>query len=177
MPNMGDPRFHRAVILICAHDDNGAMGLQINQPLPGLNFPQMLDQLNIHGPESNHSGVSDILVLGGGPVENTRGFLLHDYKFRHNETIPVTDDIAVTGTIDALRDVAVGKGPKKMVFVLGYSGWTAGQLDQEIQENVWLVMDADRDVVFTVPVEDKWTYGIRALGVDLAMLSGEAGRA
>jgi putative transcriptional regulator len=177
MPNMGDPRFHRAAILICAHDDNGAMGLVINHPLPGLSFATMLSQLNIPADENKKFSLPDIPVLGGGPVENARGFIVHSRDFQLSDTIIITDDLAVTGTVDALRDVAAGRGPEHMIFVLGYSGWTAGQLEQEIQENVWLVADANMELIFSTEIDEKWTSGIKTLGVNLAMLSGEAGRA
>ncbi|MDB5492162.1 MAG: hypothetical protein JWO78_2011 [Micavibrio sp.] len=177
MPNMDDPRFHRAVILICAHDENGAMGLVINHALPGLSFASMLDQLNIPHVEVKPEALSNIAVYGGGPVENARGFILHSRDFGLYDTINITDEVGVTGTVDGLRAVAAGEGPKKMIFVLGYSGWTAGQLEKEIQDNVWLVAELDQNLLFSTPVEDKWAFGIKTLGVDLAMLSGDAGRA
>lgn len=177
MPNMDDPRFHRSAIVICAHDENGAMGLVINHPLPGLSFAAMLDELNIPKDAARVADLSDIPVFGGGPVENARGFILHSLDFKIGDTIVIADDIGVTGTVDALRAVAAGEGPQKMIFVLGYSGWTAGQLEKEIQDNVWLVADLDQNLLFTVPLEAKWAYGIKTLGVDLAMLSGDVGRA
>ena len=177
MPNMDDPRFHRAAILICAHDENGAMGLVINHPLPGLSFANMLDELNIPHEDVKPEILSGIAVYGGGPVENARGFILHSKDFSLRDTIHITDEIGVTGTVDGLRAVAAGEGPQKMIFVLGYSGWTSGQLEKEIQDNIWLVAELDQNLLFSVPVEDKWTYGIKTLGVDLAMLSGDAGRA
>lgn len=177
MPNMGDPRFHRAAIVVCAHAENGAMGLVINHPLPGLSFAGMLQQLNIPQDDIRHAAIPDIPVLGGGPVENARGFILHSRDFSIKDTVIITDDIAVTGTIDALRAVAAGEGPKRMLFVLGYAGWTAGQLEQEIQENVWLVAEPGSALLFDIPADEKWAYGIKTLGVDLAMLSGVAGRA
>jgi putative transcriptional regulator len=177
MPNMDDPRFHRAVILICAHDDNGAMGLVINHPLPGLSFGHMLEQLNITGAEGRRAAAPNIPVLGGGPVENARGFILHSLDFRAKDTIVITDDIGVTGTVDALRDVAAGHGPRNLIFVLGYSGWTAGQLEQEIQDNVWLVAEPDPKLIFSTETDDKWTVGVEAMGINPGMLSGESGRA
>lgn len=177
MPHMNDPRFHRAVILICAHDANGAMGLVINHPLPGLSFIGMLQQLNIPQDQIVQAGLPDIPVFGGGPVENARGFILHSRDFAQAETIVITDDIAVTGTVDALRDVAAGRGPQRMAFVLGYSGWTEGQLEQEIQENVWLVAESQPDLIFDVHPDDKWAFSIKTLGIDPSMLSGAAGRA
>jgi putative transcriptional regulator len=177
MPTMGDPRFHRAVILLCAHDENGAMGLAINHVLPGVSFTELLDQLNIHLEPGKAEKLAAVPVLSGGPVENARGFIVHTKDFYQSDTIPVTGQIAVTGTIDALRAVASGAGPEKMLFVLGYAGWTEGQLDQEIQQNSWLVVDANPELIFTVNATEKWDYAIQKIGVDPALLSNEAGRA
>lgn len=179
MPNMGDPRFHRAVIVVCAHDENGAMGLVINHVLPGIDLRNLFEQLNIAvaQPGVPPAPLPDIQVLSGGPVENGRGFLLHSKDFHLPDTVEVTDHLSVTGTIDALRAVAEGRGPKTMLFVLGYAGWTPGQLDREIQQNVWLVADATPALVFTVTTDDKWAAAIKILGIDPGMLSANAGRA
>jgi len=175
MPNMGDPRFHRAVILLCAHDENGAMGLVINHVLPGVDMRHLLEQLHIE--IAMDAPLNDVAVMSGGPVENARGFILHTHDFHQDDTILISPHLAVTGTVDALRSVAVGEGPENMVFILGYAGWTEGQLEDEIQKNVWLVCDADPDLIFNVAPEEKWNKAIGSLGIDLAMLSGEAGRA
>lgn len=179
MPNMGDPRFHRAVIVVCAHDENGAMGLVINHVLPGIDLRHLFEQLNITPAPSDGPSVPlpDLKVLSGGPVENGRGFLLHSKDFHLPDTVEVTDQLSVTGTIDALRAVAQGRGPKTMLFVLGYAGWTPGQLDREIQQNVWLVAEATPALVFATGTDDKWGEAIKAIGVDPAMLSASAGRA
>lgn len=175
MPNMGDPRFHRAVILLCAHDEHGAMGLVLNHVLPGVDMRHLLEQLHIE--ISTDAALGDVAVMSGGPVENARGFILHTHDFHQDDTILISPHLAVTGTVDALRSVAAGQGPEQMVFILGYAGWTEGQLESEIQQNVWLVCDADPELIFNVPPEEKWNKAIGSLGIDLAMLSGEAGRA
>lgn len=175
MPNMGDPRFHRAVILLCAHDEHGAMGLVLNHVLPGVDMRHLLEQLHIE--ISTNAALGDVAVMSGGPVENARGFILHTHDFHQDDTILISPHLAVTGTVDALRSVAAGQGPEQMVFILGYAGWTEGQLESEIQQNVWLVCDADPELIFNVPPEEKWNKAIGSLGIDLAMLSGEAGRA
>lgn len=175
MPSMADPRFHRAVILMCAHDENGAMGLVINHQLPGIDLPQLLEQLNISTDGNN--AIPDIPVMSGGPIENTRGFLLHSNDFQQKDSVPVSADLSVTGTIDALRAVASGDLPQNMIFVLGYAGWTEGQLDLELQDNTWLVADADPDLIFSIPAGEKWSFAMKMMGIDLALLSGEAGRA
>lgn len=177
MPNMGDPRFHRAVILICAHDVNGAMGLVVNHILPGIDLRHLLEQLHILPLDSEMLREPYTPVLSGGPMEHGRGFILHSPDFQQKDTIAINDDIAVTGTVDALRAVAVGAGPQDMLFVLGYSGWESGQLDREMQENAWLVSEASADLLFRVEPDDKWQDAIRRMGVDPAMLSGAAGRA
>jgi putative transcriptional regulator len=174
MPGMGDPRFNHAVIFICAHDANGAMGLAINNLLPGLDLSQLLRQMNI----TPAAGVTLATpVLSGGPVENARGFVLHSAEFAQADTIRVTDQFSITGTVDALRAIAEGRGPARMLFMLGYAGWSAGQLDREIQDNGWLIADAGTELVFASTAEDKWNMTFKAMGIDPAMLSGEAGRA
>lgn len=175
MPHLGDPRFHKAVIFMCAHDANGAMGLVINHALPGLELSQLLSQLHIDGSVSSHE--NDIPVMSGGPVETARGFILHEGSFQQVDSLEIKSDIYVTGTIEALKAVAQGKGPEKMLFILGYAGWTAGQLDAEMQQNAWLVIDADADVIFSSDPEDRWDLAVRKIGIDPSMLSGTAGRA
>ncbi len=176
MPGMGDPRFHRAVIFICAHDAKGAMGLVVNHIVPGLELGQLLDQLQIHdrGPDPVRI---DTPVLNGGPVESARGFILHSNEYQQKDTIRIDDTYGVTGTIDALRAVAEGRGPGRMLFVLGYAGWSPGQLEQEMQDNAWLVADADPEIIFEAHADQKWSAAVRALGIDPAMLSGHAGHA
>ena len=115
--------------------------------------------------------------MNGGPVDNSRGFLLHSSEFKQDNTIYIHDDFSVTGTLDALEDVAQGKGPDKALFILGYAGWTPGQLEQELQQNAWLVLDPDPSLVFHGNTDEKWDLAVGRLGIDPAMLSGHAGRA
>lgn len=173
MPQMGDPRFHQAVILVCAHDHNGAMGLMVNNVLPGVDMRELLAQLDIDTAAIPPAAP----VLSGGPVESARGFVLHGDDFRQADTVTIHDGINVTGTLDALRAIAAGKGPEKMLFVLGYAGWGAGQLDQEMQDNTWLVADADTTIIFETDPAQKWERTLKNLGIDPAMLSGTSGRA
>lgn len=177
MPGMTDPRFQKAVILVCSHDESGAMGLVVNQPLPGLKFAQLLSRLQIGAEAKTELGALDVPVMSGGPVENTRGFLLHSADFRQPDTADIGGGLAVTGTIDALRAIAGGKGPERMIFVLGYAGWSAGQLDEEIRQNAWLTVEADPDILFHDVPEEKWDLAVARLGIDPSMLSGAAGRA
>ncbi len=172
MPQMGDPRFHRAVIFMCAHDENGAMGLVLNNVMPGLDLSELLGQLNI----DRQAATPAAPVMNGGPVETARGFVLHSTDFAQPETVRVGPELGVTGTIEALRAIAAGDGPQKMLFMLGYAGWGAGQLDRELQQNAWLVTDADAEIIFG-DAERKWDRAVRKIGIDPAMLSGDAGHA
>lgn len=172
MPQMGDPRFHRAVIFMCAHDENGAMGLVVNNAIPGVDLSELLTQLNIDRQPRTPAAP----VMNGGPVETARGFVLHSTDFAQAETVRIGTDIGVTGTIEALKAIAAGDGPQKMLFMLGYAGWGAGQLDKELQDNAWLVTDADADLLFG-EAGDKWDRAVRRIGIDPVMLSGDAGHA
>lgn len=177
MPGMGDPRFSKAVIYVCAHDENGAMGLVINHTLPGIDLSQLLSQLNITVAEHVSNRAAKTPVLSGGPVETARGFVLHSNDFQQSDTICVDENFSVTGTIDALEAIATGRGPEEMLFILGYAGWSAGQLDSEIQENAWLVADPDHELIFSLMPDEKWEQAVQKLGVDPAMLSSAAGHA
>lgn len=174
-PAITDPRFQRAVIFMCAHDDKGAMGFMINNILRDVEFEKIIEQTGL---KSNIKiDLKEIGVLNGGPVEESRGFLLHSNEFKQKETIQVNQQFGVTGTVEALQDVVEGKGPKDMLFVLGHAGWSAGQLDQEIQQNSWLIAEPNHKLIFDTPLEEKWTFALSTLGIDPAMLSMNAGRA
>jgi putative transcriptional regulator len=177
MPKMSDPRFYRSVIFICAHDKNGAMGLVINNEMPGVEFDQLLRQLDIASDIKIDLEPLQMPVMNGGPVENARGFLLHSADFKQVDTITIDTFFSVSGTIDALKQVAKGQGPQHMLFALGYAGWGAGQMEREIQENAWLVVDADPALIFQATSDEKWDMAVQKLGINPAMLTGEAGRA
>jgi putative transcriptional regulator len=174
MPNIGDPRFHRAVIFICAHDDKGAMGLMLTQPVPGMTLGTLLQQLGIARSEN---GSLDYPVFSGGPVENGRGFVLHSGEFHQKETVVVNDSFAVTATIDALHAIAKHEGPDKLLFALGYAGWQQGQLEQELADNAWLNMPADPRLIFDIPASEKWDVAMHQIGVNPSNLTGVSGRA
>jgi putative transcriptional regulator len=174
MPEMGDSRFHKAVVLVCAHDANGAMGVVINHTNDDVEFGDLLHQLEI---EAEPGQKLDIPVLTGGPVENSRGFVLHPAEHSQQDSIRIDDRLAITGTVDMLKTIARGDGPQNMLFILGYAGWDAGQLDQEIQHNAWLVLDYDEALIFQTPANRKWNTAIARLGIDPSMLSGVAGNA
>jgi putative transcriptional regulator len=178
MPQMGDVRFHKAVILMCAHDEEGAMGLIVNHLLPGIHLAQLMGQLDIEIAEEAKEFSEDFPVMSGGPVETARGFVVHSEDFKQDDTIKVKDDIFITGTLDALRAIASGDGPDQMRFILGYAGWSAGQLDNEMKQNAWLVTDADPELIFNEEDGDVvWDKAIATLGFDPAMLSESAGSA
>ncbi len=177
MPSLGDSRFDHAVILMCAHDENGAMGLVINHTLEDVKFENLLEELGIKSDIKLDPKSLSIPVLSGGPVDHARGFLLHSNDFVHKETISIDERYHVTGTIDALQAVAKGKGPDNMLFILGYAGWTAGQIEREIQDNAWLVVEPDETLIFGVDPAQKWQSAVQKLGFDPAMLTGDAGQA
>lgn len=175
MPGIGDPRFHRSVIFLCVHDEQGAMGLVINTEVPDINFGQVIDNLGLQSDIEVDLDALKLPVISGGPVEGSRGFLLHTAEFRHQDTIEISPEFSLTGTTDALQDIIDGKGPDEALFILGYAGWTAGQLEQELQQNAWLVLDPDPDLVFAPDIHAKWTLALDKLGLDPALLSSDTG--
>lgn len=181
MPGMPDSRFSRSVIYLCAHSAEGAMGLIVNQPAPNIDFPDLLAQLEIipSGSAITLPKAAEALkVLRGGPVETGRGFVLHTADFTiDNSTLPVDSGICLTATVDILRAIARGEGPRKAVLALGYAGWGAGQLESEIQDNGWLHCPADRELLFDSGFETKYERALRKIGVDPGKLSTAAGHA
>lgn len=174
MPGIGDPRFERALILVCAHDAGHAMGLAVNRPVEGLTLPDLLQRLDI---ASDIRAPAD-LVLVGGPVERERGFVLHTDDYEAEATLGVAPGLSLTATRDALTALAeAGAHPRRAILALGYAGWGAGQLEDEIKQNVWLTCDADEALVFGADHERKWNRALAKLGVDPERLSGAAGRA
>ncbi|MCB9963983.1 MAG: YqgE/AlgH family protein [Rhodospirillales bacterium] len=174
-PSMGDPRFHHAVILVCSHDAGGAMGLVINNILPGLSFDNMIEHLEV--PTSAEKILRQIDILGGGPVESARGFVIHKSDYQAKDTIVISEDLSVTGTMDILKAIAKGEGPEPFLFILGYAGWTAGQLEQELKENAWLSVTPDIPLIFDVKPEQKWQMALAKLGIEPGFLSSNAGHA
>ncbi|WP_413204803.1 YqgE/AlgH family protein [Rhodospirillum sp. A1_3_36] len=173
MPSMGDPRFEGAVIYICAHTEEGAMGIVINRPMQEISFPDIVDQLGIE-PTAH---CEQIRVQFGGPVETMRGFVLHTRDYENEGTLFVDDSTALTATLDVLRAIAEGQGPGRAIMALGYAGWGAGQLDGELKENVWLTVPADRRLLFETALEDKYNAAMARLGIDPRLLSEDAGHA
>jgi putative transcriptional regulator len=181
MPTMGDERFSRSLIYMCAHSSEGAMGIIVNQLASNVNFPDLLVQLEVI-PAADviqlPQRAGTVKVLKGGPVETGRGFVLHSADFFiENSTLPIDDGICLTATLDILKAIARGDGPASAVLALGYAGWAPGQLENEIQENGWLHCSADSELIFGNDNESKYEKALRKLGVDLGMLSSEAGHA
>jgi putative transcriptional regulator len=181
MPVMGDPRFERSVIYMCAHSSEGAMGIMVNRPAGSIDFPELLVQLDIikEGDEIKLPETAESMkVLKGGPVDTGRGFVLHSSDFYiENATLRIDDGICLTATVDILKAIAKGAGPKHAILALGYAGWAPGQLENEIQGNGWLHCDADQDLIFGGDVEEKYTRALRKIGIDPGMLSNDAGHA
>lgn len=174
MPGMGDPRFDQSVVFMCAHSEDGAMGLIVNKPAPEVRFSDLLEQLSIRPSDRTR----DIMVHFGGPVENGRGFVLHSADYGSNtSTLQVGDDFGMTATLDILEDIAKGDGPDTSLMALGYAGWGPGQLESEISRNGWLTCDAAAELVFGPDNGGKWAAALKTLGVDPLLLSAEAGRA
>lgn len=174
MPGISDPRFERALILVCAHDDHHAMGLALNRPVEGLTVPDLLERLEI----SAEVRAPPELVLIGGPVERERGFVLHTDDYRSEHSIAVGPGLTLTATRDVLEAMAEAGGhPRRSILALGYAGWGAGQLENEIKENVWLTCEPDETLIFDGEHERKWTKALGKLGIDPERLSSIAGRA
>lgn len=173
MPNMGDPRFERAVICMCEHSEEGAMGIVINQPATHIEFPELMEQLDISIPKIH----ADISVLTGGPVEPNRGFVLHSADYTQDSSMVISEILAITATVEILRALAANEGPSNSLLVLGYAGWSAGQLESEILANAWLHTETDSDLVFATEPELKWPLAMAKLGIDVSMLSSVAGHA
>ncbi len=181
MPAMADKRFARSVIYMCAHSAEGAMGLIINRRAPNINFPDLLDRLQLV--EDRDEAIiaphlESMAVHVGGPVEPERGFVLHssDY-FTPESTLPIDDDVCLTATIDILKALANGEGPDRAILALGYAGWAPGQLESEIQANGWLNCPADLDIIFELDLADRYERAMSKLGIDPTHLVNAAGHA
>lgn len=181
MPTMADNRFARSVIYVCAHSQDGAMGIIVNQPAKKVSFSELLVQLEVIAPDEAirlPAQAGSVPVVKGGPVETGRGFVLHsaDY-FVDNSTLPIDDGVSLTATVDILRAIAHGTGPHRAMLALGYAGWSPGQLEAEIQHNGWLHCPADQGLIFDTILDTKYERALSKLGIDPAMLSAEAGHA
>ncbi len=180
-PSMPDERFQKSVVFICKHDDEGALGIIVNNKVEDLPLGQVYKQLGIEVPKVT----SETPVLFGGPVETSRGLVLHSADYKRDETLLIDGGMALTASLEILKDMADGSGPKQAWLALGHSGWSPGQLDREMQDNAWLVIDADQALVFDPDFDAKWQRALDRLGgktgpgghFDLASYSHQTGRA
>lgn len=176
MPGMADPRFERAVIAMCMHDENGAIGIGIGQKRAGITFRGLLRQLDI-----DPSQAPDCAVHHGGPVEPGRGFILHSTDWGGQDSLQVNGErgelFAMTGTIDVLRAIAEGRGPTRWIAALGYAGWGEGQLDEEMTRHGWMVAAAEPELLFDTPTDERWAAAFKAEGIDPRLLTSETGAA
>lgn len=181
MPSMTDRRFARSVIYMCAHSEDGAMGLIINHPADHISFPDLLERLGII-PQGAEDGISNEIlerqVHVGGPVETGRGFVLHTSDYHSEEsTLPIDHDVSLTASIEILKAMASGEGPVHAMLALGYAGWSAGQLESEIQANGWLHCPPDLNLLFDADLEGKYDRALAKIGVDPSHLVSDAGHA
>jgi putative transcriptional regulator len=176
MPGMADPRFERAVIAMCVHDENGAVGIGIGQKRAGLRFRELLKQLDIDAGEA-----PDCAVHHGGPVEPERGFILHSSDWGGQDTLQVNGPggvlFSMTGTIDVLRAIAEGRGPERWIAALGYAGWESGQLESELTRHGWFTAPGTEAILFDTPTDERWAAAFKEAGVDPRLLSSETGAA
>jgi putative transcriptional regulator len=176
MPGMADPRFERAVIAVCVHDENGAVGVGVGHKRSGISFRGLLKQLDIDPGEA-----PDCAVHHGGPVEPGRGFVLHSADWGGQDTLHVTSQsgelCAMTGTIDVLKAIAEGRGPSRYIVALGYAGWGEGQLDEEMTRHGWFAADGDQNLLFDIPTDERWAAAFKAEGIDPRLLASETGAA
>ena len=176
MPGMADPRFERAVIAMCVHDENGAIGIGVGHKRAGISFRGLLKQLEIEPGEA-----PDVAVHHGGPVEPGRGFVLHSTDWGGQDTLHVAgprgEIFAMTGTIDVLKAIAEGKGPSKWIVALGYAGWGEGQLDEEMTRHGWFAAQGEPKLLFDIPTDERWAAAFKAEGIDPRLLASETGAA
>jgi putative transcriptional regulator len=172
MPGIGDPRFERAVIAICSHDTEGALGIGLGDVVPGISFHDVLKQLGIEP-----GAAPDRPMHAGGPVEPQRGFVLHSRDWDGADTIDVAGRWSLSGTLDVLRAIAAGKGPRHWVAALGYAGWSEGQLDGELARHGWFNVPGDDALLYEVAAADRWERGFGSVGVDPRLLANATGTA
>lgn len=174
MPNLQDPTFHQCVMYICQHDESGAIGIIINRPLQSVKVKEIFNQIGI---ECANEAANEKPVLFGGPVQQERGFILHSSQGTWDSSIEMGDRISVTTSKDILQAIAEDRGPEQVLVALGYAGWAAGQIEQEIKENTWIATPANKDILFEVPFTERWQAAAALIGIDIQTISGETGHA
>jgi putative transcriptional regulator len=178
MPSIQGDDFSHSVVFLCDHSAEGAMGLVLNKPAPRMIFADLVEKLDLGGGSGfANDEIMQMPVMLGGPVKQFQGFVLHSSDYKSDETLKVAAGYSLTATVDVLKAIAAGQGPKRRLLALGYAGWSAGQLEDEILRNGWLTCDADIDLVFSTDAELKHEAALKKLGVDPGMLSSEAGHA
>lgn len=177
MPGMADPRFFKSVIFLCLHDEKGALGLRINDPIPGLLFGPLMEQLDLAPESAIAPAMRGRPIFTGGPVESSRGFVLHDDSYDCKDTIRIGDHFSLTSTTDGLKEIAASAQIIPSRFILGYAGWEAGQLEKELQDNTWMTLPPTAELVFEADPSLQWDTAFAMLGVNPAILSTDAGRA
>ena len=173
MPGLQDPNFFQTVTYICEHNEHGAMGIVINRPL-NLALGEVLTQMSL---QPSNEEIKNMPVYQGGPVHTDRGFVIHHPHERWKSSIIVSDEIGVTTSRDILQSIAEGNGPEQSFIALGFAGWGAGQLEQEIKDNAWLNGPADSSIIFQTPCEKRWEVSAALLGIELDRISSEVGHA
>lgn len=173
MPSLSDPNFRRTVTLVCEHNEEGALGIVINRPRQ-MRLREVFEQLALEGADDT---LSEREVLDGGPVQPERGFVLHDGSTEWEATLKVASGLSVTTSRDVLQAMADGAGPSHALVALGYAGWDAGQLEDEMRNNAWLSVPADQAILFQTPYDKRWEDAAQLLGVDLSLLSSDVGHA
>lgn len=177
MPSMADERFQHSVVYMCEHNEDGAMGLVINQPI-NISIAKMLDQIEVEREQDVTHPVSlDQPVLFGGPVSEDRGFVLHKNLKLYGSSIQLSDELTVTTSKDILSTLGTTEEPEQFIVALGYAGWDAGQLEQELAENSWLTIEADPKVIFDTPINERWEKALKQMGIDALNLSADVGHA
>ncbi len=173
MPNLADPNFLKTVTYICVHNKEGAMGIVINRPM-GINLGDILERMDIEIENPSSIGLP---VFNGGPVQNERGFVLHQSDQKWDATVAVSDELNITTSRDIINDIVNDNGPNEVLIALGYAGWQAGQLEQEMADNIWLNIPVDKDIIFKTSPKERWQAAVANLGIDLTLLSSQVGHA
>ncbi|MCC7646504.1 MULTISPECIES: YqgE/AlgH family protein [unclassified Janthinobacterium] len=176
MPAMQDPIFGGTVVYVCEHNENGVLGVVINKPTD-MTMEVLFDRIDLKLAAGSDTPIINEPIMFGGPVQDDRGFVLHTPGARYSSSLTVTDEVAFTTSIDVLEAVAKGDGPERMLVSIGYSGWSPGQLEEEIGRNGWLTVGASADILFDFPIEQRYVAAIKLLGIDPLMLASEAGHA
>ncbi|AYM78292.1 hypothetical protein JAB5_36080 [Janthinobacterium sp. HH103] len=176
MPAMQDPIFGGTVVYVCEHNENGVLGVVINKPTD-MTMEVLFDRIDLKLEAGSDTPIINEPIMFGGPVQDDRGFVLHTPGARYSSSLTVTDEVAFTTSIDVLEAVAKGDGPERMLVSIGYSGWSPGQLEDEIGRNGWLTVGASADILFDFPIEQRYVAAIKLLGIDPLMLASEAGHA